>query len=86
MAKSRTLNIQASYFKKVGLKHCMMKARNALKKIGRDRDSDVNRGGIAGLREKKKKQAGRRDLRTLLWPLVIQGACLAHPLSSSKGA
>ena len=65
MAKSRTLNIQASYFKKVGLKHCIMKARNALKKIGRDRDSDVNRGGIAGLREKK--QAGRRDLRTLLW-------------------
>ena len=53
MAKLRTLNIQASYFKKVGLKHCMMKARNALKKIGRDRDSDVNRGGIAGLREKK---------------------------------
>ena len=62
-----------------------MKARNALKKIGRDRDSDVNRGRIAGLREKKKK-AGRRDLRTLLWTLVIQGACLAHPLSSSKGA
>ena len=56
MAKSRTLNIQASYFKKVGLKHCMMKARNALKKIGRDRDSDVNRGGIAGLREKKKNK------------------------------
>ena len=67
MAKSRTLNIQASYFKKVGLKHCIMKARNALKKIGRERDSDVNGGGIAGLREKK--QAGRRDLRTLLWTL-----------------
>ena len=67
MAKSRTLNIQASYFKKVGLKHCIMKARNALKEIGRDRDSDVNRGGIAGLREKK--QAGGRDLRTLLWTL-----------------
>ena len=68
MAKSRTLNIQASYFKKVGLKHCIMKARNALKEIGRDRDSDVNRGGIApGI--KRKKQAGRRDLRTLLWTL-----------------
>ena len=64
MAESRTLNIQASYFKKVGLKHCIMKGRNAFKKIGRERDSDVNRGGIAGLREKK--QAGRRDLRTLL--------------------
>ena len=58
MAKSRTLNIQASYFKKVGLKHCKMKARNALKKIGRDRDSDVNRGGIAGLREKTSGKAG----------------------------
>ena len=69
MAKSRILNIQASYFKKVGLKHCKMKARNALKKIGRDRDSDVNRGGIARLREKNKQQAGRRDLRTLLWTL-----------------
>ena len=58
MAESRTLNIQASYFKKVGLKHCIMKARNALKKIGRDRDSDVNRGGIAGLREKNKREGG----------------------------
>ena len=58
MAKSRTLNIQASYFKKAGLKHCMMIARNALNKIGRDRDSDVNRGGIAGLREKNKREDG----------------------------
>ena len=58
MAKSRTLNIQASYFKKVGLKHCIMKARNAFKKIGRERDSDVNRGGIAGLREKNKREGG----------------------------
>ena len=58
MAKSRTLNIHASYFKKVGLKHCMMKAINTLRKIGRDRDSDVNRGGIAGLREKSKREDG----------------------------
>ena len=56
MAKSRTLNIQASYLKKVGLKHCIMKARNAFKKIGRERDSDVNPGGIAGLREKNKRE------------------------------
>ena len=36
MVKSRNLNlnIQASYFKKVSLKHCIMKARNSLKKNG----------------------------------------------------
>ena len=28
----RTLNIKAPYCKKVGLKHCIMKARNSLKK------------------------------------------------------
>ena len=67
MAKSRTLNIKAPCCKKASLKHCIMKARNSRKKIRRDRDSDVKKGGIAGLRGKK--QAGRRDLKTLLWTL-----------------
>ena len=60
MAKSRTLNlnIQASYFKKVSLKHCIMKARNSLKKIGRNGDSDIKKGGIAGLREKNNREDG----------------------------
>ena len=68
MAKPRTLNIKAPCCKKASqLKHCIMKARNALKKnragsgFGRKprRDSGI----------KRKKQAGRRDLRTLLWTL-----------------
>ena len=52
----RTLNIKAPYCKKVSLKHCIMKARNSLKKkkIGRDRDLDVKTGGI-----KRKKQTER---------------------------
>ena len=45
-----------------------MKARNLEKKIGRDRDSDVKKGGIARLREKNKRQGG--ILRTLLWTLL----------------
>ena len=55
----RTLNIKAPYCKKVSLKHCIMKARNSLKKkIRRDRDLDVKTGGIAGLRGKNKRKGG----------------------------
>ena len=55
----RTLNIKAPYCKKVSLKHCIMKARNSLKKkIGRDRDLDVKTGRIAGLRGKNKRKGG----------------------------
>ena len=35
-----------------------MKARNLEKKIGRDRDSDVKKGGIARLRGKIKREGG----------------------------
>ena len=35
-----------------------MKARHLEKKIGRDRDSDVKKGGIARLRGKNKRQGG----------------------------
>ena len=54
MAKSRTLNIQASYFKKVGLKHCIMKARNALKK---------NRAG-SGFGRKPRRDSGIKRKKT----------------------
>ena len=47
-----------------------MKARNSLKKIGRDRDSNVKKRRDSGI--KRKKQAGRRDLRTPLWTLDLQ--------------
>ena len=58
MAKSRTLNIKAPCCKNASLKHCIMKARNSRKKIRRDRDSDVKKGGIAGLRGKTSGKAG----------------------------
>ena len=58
----RTLNIKAPYCKKVSLKHCIMKARNSLKKknwarsgFGRKNRRD---SGIAGLRGKNKRKGG----------------------------
>ena len=39
-------------------KIALMKARNAYKNIGQDRDSDEKIGGIAGLGGKNKREAG----------------------------
>ena len=39
-----------------------------LLKSGRDRDSRVKKGGMAGLTGEK--WAGKRELRTLLWTLL----------------
>ena len=61
----RTLNIKAPYCKKVSLKHCIMKARNSLKKKNWAR-SGFGRKNRRDSGIKRKKQTERGDLRTLL--------------------
>ena len=60
MVRSRSFNIKAAYYKKVSLMNVYFnrEIKKLVKKIGQDRELDVKKGGIVGLRRRKKQEGG----------------------------